>query len=121
VASTNFGMRCLFRGGASIYTRHTILKFRTKFQKCTKLIDAKIKKYLKNRENSKLKNVKSKYKYVGSFLKAKNTPIPSIKTNDSKTLISKKEKAEHIAKFFEGTFSSKTANLHHFSSRLFHK
>ena len=61
--------------------------------------------------------MKSKYKYVGSFLKAKNTPIPSIKTNNSKTLISDKDKAEHIAKFFESTFSPKTENLHHFSSR----
>jgi hypothetical protein len=61
--------------------------------------------------------VKSKYKYVGFFLKAKNTSIPSIKTNNSKTLISDKDKAEHIAKFFESTFSQKTENLHHFPSR----
>ena len=72
---------------------------------------------MKNRENSKLKNVKSKYKYVGSLVKAKSTPIPSIKTNDTKTLISDKDKAEQIAKFFESTFSPKTENLHHFPSR----
>jgi hypothetical protein len=49
---------------------------REKFLNCTKLIDYKITKFFKNRENAKFWKIKDKFSYIGSFLKSKNTPTP---------------------------------------------
>jgi hypothetical protein len=93
---------------------------RAKFTDCTRKIDLEVKKFLTNLEKLKMQKVKSKYNYVGSFLKSKNAPIPALKTSDSNILVKDDEKAEYLANFFESTFSPKNSpNSHfHFSQNI---
>jgi hypothetical protein len=48
-----------------------------------------------------------------SFLKTKNLKIPTLKLNDSEIILSDIDKAEHLAKYFESKFLSKTTNHSH--------
>jgi hypothetical protein len=82
---------------------------REKFLNCTKLIDDKITKFLKNRENVKFKTLKDKFSYIGSFLKSKNTPIPVLNIGNN-FIVSDQEKANHIAEYVHSTFSKSPAN-----------
>jgi hypothetical protein len=98
---------------SKLYPFITHENVRSKFNECTRKIDIEVKRFQTNRENSKLKKVKCKYNYVGSFLKTKNTPIPILRLNDSEIILTDIDKAEHLAKFFESSFSSKTTNQYH--------
>jgi hypothetical protein len=89
-------------------------KVRDKFQQCTQVIDAKIKKFLRIKEKRSLNNVKNKYKYVGSFLKTRHPPIPTLFDKLTNVpIISDEKKAQHISKFFESMFVEKTTNPSH--------
>jgi len=86
---------------------------KTKFDHCTQTIDRKVKKFLKTNESQKLRSLKSKYQHLGSFLKTKHTPIPILFDNKSNPIVSDTEKAEHLASFFESTFTKSTPSQSH--------
>ena len=81
---------------------------REKFEKCSQQIDSKINKFLANREKLHLKTPKSRFGYVGSFLKTKHCPIPTLKTTNGQIIISKSEKAKYVAEFFQSVFTNST-------------
>jgi len=65
-------------------------------------------KYLalqQNREMAKFNDLRSKFQYIGAFLKSKKTKIPTFKDNDHITL-SDFDKADKLAKQFQSVFNS---------------
>jgi len=75
-----------------------------KFIICSKKIDFEINRFLKNRENNKIKNLKTRYKFIGSFLKTKTQLIPSLKY-DNVSIFNDTKKSEVIAKTFQTIFN----------------
>nr|CAD2176272.1 unnamed protein product [Meloidogyne enterolobii] len=68
-------------------------------------IDKEISRFLKNREISKFNDSRSRFQYIGAFLKSKKTKIPIFNINNQFTILAK-DKAECLAKQFQSVFNS---------------
>nr|CAD2176672.1 unnamed protein product [Meloidogyne enterolobii] len=76
-----------------------------KFLETSKKLDYEISKFIKNRENKKLSNIKTKFNYVSSFIKPKNTTIPSIIGQNNQHIFSNQIKSNILANQFSSVFS----------------
>jgi hypothetical protein len=76
-----------------------------KFDACNKKIDFEMTRYFANREKKLcMRDQRSIFQYVGSFLKSKHMIIPTLIDAD-KNVFSDIEKAEVLAKFFVSVFN----------------
>ncbi|CAK5079521.1 unnamed protein product [Meloidogyne enterolobii] len=80
-------------------------EIRDKYLALQQKIDKETSKFFQNREMAKFKDPRSKFQYIGAFLKTKKTKIPTFKDHDHITL-SDLDKADKLAKQFQSVFNS---------------
>lgn len=78
---------------------------RKKFLETSKKFELEISKFIRNRENKKLFNIKTKFDYVSSFIKSKNSKIPSLIGQNNQFIFSNQIKSDILADQFSSVFS----------------
>uniref|UniRef100_A0A914NFB3 Reverse transcriptase domain-containing protein n=1 Tax=Meloidogyne incognita TaxID=6306 RepID=A0A914NFB3_MELIC len=74
-----------------------------KINQTSQKIDKEIQRYYRNRENSKMSKLETKYDFVANFLKNRKTNIPTLIDEENNPIFKDNEKAEQIAIFIEKT------------------
>jgi hypothetical protein len=77
-----------------------------KFDQVCLKIDSEIYRFLQNRENKKFSSIKSKFDFIRSFIKPKDSHIPILVGRDQKPIFSNKLKTQALADQFSIAFSS---------------
>ena len=74
-----------------------------KFVKCSEKLNKEVSKFTRYKQRRNLHNIKTKYKYAGSFLKTKKRKIPTL-IHKGKTLFTETDKSEALSETFNSFF-----------------
>nr|CAD2195610.1 unnamed protein product [Meloidogyne enterolobii] len=77
-----------------------------KFIETSNKLEYEISKFIRNRENKKLSNIKTKFDYISSFIKPKNPNMPSLIGQNNQLIFSNQIKSDILADQFVSVFSN---------------
>jgi hypothetical protein len=80
-------------------------QIRDKYIQTSKKIEYEIARFFHNREFAKFRDSRSRYQYIGAFLKSKNDKIPIFNINENPKFFDE-DKAECLAQQFQSVFNT---------------
>jgi hypothetical protein len=78
-----------------------------KINEVTQKIDYQIQKFLKNRENKRIRKMQTKFQYLSNLLKSIRQKIPTLVDCDKNPIFSHQKKAELLSEHFSSVFYQK--------------
>nr|CAD2193607.1 unnamed protein product [Meloidogyne enterolobii] len=88
---------------------------REKYIETSNKLEYEISKFIRNRENKKLSNIKTKFDYISSFIKPKNLTMPSLIGQNNQHIFSNQIKSNILADQFSSVFSNQNLSSQTFS------